>query len=119
MNCHVKPARDGGMEVMATKWSKVGTSPRKLNVSKETMTESSKVVELCDVDGLSANQVICVSVKVVSVFEPVVVHSREGKELKKQDCIVADGSGCCHVVVWEDDVGALVEGDWWRVIATS
>ena len=40
--------------------------------------------------------------------EPVnKVKNREGKELKKQDCVVGDASGCTCVVVWERDVNRL------------
>ena len=38
-----------------------------------------------------------------------VKKSGDGKELRKQDAMVADKTGSCRLVLWEDDVNGLEE----------
>lgn len=61
-------------------------------------------VQLQQIDDLAMNQVVTISVKVVTVEEPVTVSD---KKLLKQDCFVADASGTTRVVLWQGDVGML------------
>ena len=107
-NSQVKPARGGGVEIMATSHSEVSASPRKMNVTVCGVEEVD--VELRELNSLVTNTDVSVCIKVISVAAPDVVHNREGSELAKQDCVVGDSSGCSRVVPWERDVGALVEG---------
>ena len=49
--------------------------------------------------------------KVVKVNEvSTVKKSGDGKELRKQDVMVADETGSSRLVLWEDDVNSLEEG---------
>ena len=52
----------------------------------------------------------------VSVGGPESIQSKDGRKLKKQDCMIGDTSGCVKLVLWEQDVGALVEGDSYRIV---
>ena len=102
-NCQVKPARGGGVEIMATSRSEVSALPRKMNVTVCGVEEVD--VELRELNSLVTNTDVSVCIKVISFVAPDVVD-----ELAKQDCVVGDSSGCSRVVPWERDVGALVEG---------
>ena len=44
-----------------------------------------------------------VLVKIITVGSAVVVKS----ELQKQECVVGDVSGCCRIVLWNDDQGFI------------
>ena len=49
--------------------------------------------------------------KVVKVNEvSTVKKSGDGKELRKQDVMVADETGSSRLVLWEDDVNSLEGG---------
>lgn len=52
------------------------------------------------------DQFVTVMVK-ANVVETVT--NRDGKQLSKQDCIVGDSFGNCRVVLWEQDVGKMME----------
>ena len=45
------------------------------------------------------------------------MKGREGKSLTKQVCVVGDKSGCGRVVLWEKNVGTIVEGTSYNLIA--
>lgn len=57
--------------------------------------------------------------KVKKVNPTEKVKSRDGKELEKQDCLVGDSSGCTRVVLWEQDVGQLKEGECYKLVGAS
>ena len=38
-------------------------------------------------------------------------------EIRKQDCVVADGSGTCRLVLWQEEIGALQVNSSHRVSA--
>ena len=50
-----------------------------------------------------------------SVTKGEVVSTREGVQVRKQDCYVGDSSGCLKVVLWEDDVGSMETGMSYKV----
>ena len=50
-----------------------------------------------------------VTVKVEAINPSETVKNRHGKELKKQDCVVGDSTGCGRIVLWENDVDCLKE----------
>ena len=97
VNCSVKQNSNKDLEIVGNKHSKVVASPRKY-VLPETSTFSDnlehKTVELRDVDDISCTQRVTVLVKVNSVTEGEVVSTREGVQVRKQDCYVGDSSGC-------------------------
>ena len=51
---------------------------------------------------LAVSQPINITAKVVNVEDVLLVTRKDGKELKKQDVNVADLSGCCRLVLWEE-----------------
>ena len=56
-------------------------------------------------------------VKLVKVGEVQKVVSKEnGTELRKVDCVVGDCSGSGCIVLWEDGVGKLVQGNSYTCI---
>ena len=77
-NCQVKPARGGGVEIMATSRSEVSASPRKMNVTVCGVEEVD--VELRELNSLATNTDVSVCIKVISVAAPDVVRNREGSE---------------------------------------
>ena len=58
-----------------------------------------------DVGTLATGQQVTVLVKIITVGSAVVVKS----ELQKQECVVGDVSGCCRIVLWNDDIGKLLK----------
>ena len=50
-------------------------------------------------------QQVTVLLKIITVGSAVVVKS----ELQKQECVVGDVSGCCRIVIWNDDNGKLLK----------
>lgn len=38
---------------------------------------------------------------------------------RKQDCVVGDSSACGRVVLWEQDVGKLNEGESYKLVGAS
>ena len=45
---------------------------------------------------------------VVKVMELLPPENKAWKVYKKQDCIIADHTACCYIVLWEEDLGHLV-----------
>ena len=56
--------------------------------------------------------VVMVKVNVVNAPETVTNH-----ELYKQDCVVANSSGNCRVVLWEQDVCKMEEKTSYKLVA--
>ena len=56
-------------------------------------------------------------VKVNVVNAPETVTNHDGKELYKQDCVVANSSGNCRVVLWEQDVRKMEEKTSYKLVA--
>ena len=52
-------------------------------------------------------QKVTVTVRVKAITPPETVKIR--KELKKQDCVVGNSTGCGRIVLWENDVKHLKE----------
>ena len=98
------------LEVHMNKRSKVMSSPRKLSLG-DVVVPLGRTVKISDIASLTGSQEIEVKCKVVKVNEvSTVKKSGDGKELRKQDVIIADETGSCRLVLWEDDVNSLEEG---------
>ena len=65
---------------------------------------TNEVTKLMDVGTLATRQQVTVLVKIITVGSAVVVKS----ELQKQECVVGDVSGCCRIVLWNDDNATLI-----------
>ena len=110
VNCQVRAARGGGSEILLTKSSKVEASPKKFSGVDVAVRKEPAVIKMNDVSTVTIDQAVTVTVKVISVEPPQEVKNRDGKILKKQDCVVGDCDGCGRVVLWEEDVGNMEEG---------
>lgn len=62
-----------------------------------------------DISLLSANQQVSTIGKAVRVSDEEEITSKLGKKLVKQDCILCDSDAQIRVVLWESDVGRLIE----------
>ena len=98
------------LEVHMNKRSKVMSSPRKLSLG-DVVVPLGRTVKISDIASLTGSQEIEVKCKVVKVNEvSAVKKSGDGKEPRNQDVIIADETGSCRLVLWEDDVNSLEEG---------
>ena len=107
-NCQTKLLGQD-LEIVAYERSKVTNSPRKIQVPEGMTRKTAKPVQLENVEDVSVNQKVTVIIKVFKLSEPDKVTNTQNKELRKQECMVGDASSSCRVVLWEDDVGSLVE----------
>ena len=57
--------------------------------------------------------------KVITAGTPEKVKGHDGKEYTKQDCVVAESSGCGIVVLWEKDVGSLKQGISYKLVSVT
>jgi hypothetical protein len=78
-----------------------------INVDVEG-SETFRAVILDETSIISVNEHVTVSVKVLKVGEKVPVTTKNGKKLDKQECIIADASANCRIVLWETTIGRLV-----------
>ena len=60
-----------------------------------------------------------VTVKVIKVSAVQTVKTKDGREISKQDCNVGHVGGCVHVVLWENDIGALLQDMSYKLVAAS
>ena len=95
---------------MLTNSSKVEASPKKFSGVDVAVHKELAMVRMNDVGTVKIDEVVTVTVKVISVDPPREVKNRDGKSLRKQDCVVGDCDGCGRVVLWEEDVGKMEEG---------
>ena len=79
----------------------------------------SKEASFYDLGTLVVGEEVTLTVKVKSVDPPQDVKNREGTMLKKQDCIIGDVNGCGRMVVWEDDVGKMIEGGSYKHVGVT
>ena len=114
---------DSSLEVVImSSYIEVEISPKKFPIESATATS-------LEVNTISVNQLINVSVKVSKVSNPSQVTSKNFNLLTKQDCILKDSSSTIRVVLWESDVGKLIEGTsykfskimsiWWHEVCLS
>ena len=103
-NFEVKESRYGSdLEVVVQSTSDLQRSPTKFAVSESQFSCYNCEVTLSELPNIANLQRITVKVKVVCVKERETVK----KALLKQDCVVADATGSCRAILWEDNVGML------------
>ena len=120
VNCQVRASRGGGSEILLTDTSKVEASPKKFDSTVALHCQKEPAcVALNDLSSLVMGENVTVTVKVKSVDPPQEVKNREGKALKKQDCVVGDADGCSRVVLWEGDVGKMIEDESYKLIGVT
>ena len=92
------------------------SSPKKFDTLAAT-TSLAKNVSMNDIASLATNQLVTVMVKATIVNAPETVKNRDGNELTKQDCIIADSAGTAKVVLWEQDVGKMKETKSYKLLS--
>ena len=83
------------------KTSKVEASPKKFSGVGMAVRKEPAVIRMNDVGNITVDQNVTVTVKVINVDLPQEAKNRDGKSLRKQDCVVGDCDGFEGVVVWE------------------
>lgn len=114
---------DSSLEIMAGRQSAVEQSPKKFKLDESSesplLEDGCKAVPLDELRNVKANQFVTVVGKVIRVEASVEVRSKEGKPLMEQDCVIADSSATCRIVLWEAHIGKLKDGvsyRWCRVV---
>ena len=106
-NCEVKEGREGrGLEVIIRNSSGLENSPSKFDISESRLAGGGDEVSLQEVPDLANFQTVCIKVKVIGVSG----IKKVGKGLQKQNCVVADSTGSCTIILWEDNIDLLVKG---------
>lgn len=107
--CLSGEVKSNGREVVLNSTTPVD-SERNFTVSSQAPpsgeeTSTMNVEELAD---MSSGQEVAVNIKVVKLGKiENVTSKRRGSELRKMECMVADSTGSCRLVLWEDDVSKL------------
>ena len=57
--------------------------------------------------------------KVIAVEPLCLVSSKDKKELRKQECMIADLESKCRVVLWEKDIDALEVGKSYKLVGVT
>jgi len=112
-NCDVKSSKiNGSLEVQLRRHTKVVASQRKISLGEDGgAAAGTPLVKVMQVKGVAVGEKVSLKCKIIKVSEPEIVTKKAtGKQLKKQNVIVADESGQCRLVLWESDVGGLEEG---------
>ena len=101
-------------ELLLTNHSKVLPSPlKKFRVTSENFQSlsnfpagsNSTAVTISGLDLVAVNQRVTLdSIKVIDVDKVEQVTTREGKQLKKQESVIADDKSTCRIVLWENDI---------------
>lgn len=107
-------------EIQFTNSSKVETLLKKFDRSVAILChmEPASIV-LNFLSSVVMGEDVIVTVKVKSVDPPQEVKNREGKVLKKQDCVVEDANGYGQVVLWVGDVGKMSEGGCYKLTGVT
>jgi hypothetical protein len=116
-NCQIRSGARGGSEVLLNKLTQVAVSPKKFDTNAAVLfrKESASV----GMNSLVMDADVNVTVKVKSVDPVKEVKNRDGKVLKKQDCVVGDVDGCGRLVLWESDVGKVTEGGSYKLVRVT
>jgi ribosomal protein L37AE/L43A len=110
VNCQIKrvssTSDDVQFEVVVASTTSVENSTKQYKVTTEDYEDNTvtKDVKLEDIHDISVNQRITLKIKVISVKDPEKITSKAGILYTKQECIIADSSGNCRCVLWEQNV---------------
>ena len=113
MNCKVQMEK-GVKTIFLNEHTTIESSPRKF-VIPDSHNPLTNTIDLCELSSLANNTTINVTIKVIKVSPPEIVKTKADKSYEKQDCVVGDSSGCCRVVLWENDVNRLVCGSSYKL----
>ena len=115
-NCEIKENNySSELEIIVRNSSELQRSPVKFALDKSELKSSSAILATLDQLPTLANyQVISVRIKVGSVGDVVSVPSHD-KKLDKQECVVADATGSCKVVLWNDNLHIFQVGSSYQL----
>ena len=115
-NCFIKRGRDNDdFEVHVNNKTSIIPSAKKFRVDDKLIAtqakQSAALATLEEVKDAAEHQCVSLSGKVQSIspIERVLVKAT-GKQLNKQEIIIADGTAACRCVVWEAHTNQLKEG---------
>ena len=105
--CQIKLCKDSAteMEILLNSRSKVAKSAKRFKVDP-AMSLSTDII-IAKLPDLTVNQQVTITGKIVSVDSPENITTKDGRTLKIQTVHVADASGQCKCVIWEELVGKL------------
>ena len=88
------------------------SSPRKVQVEGGVDRHATiKVLSISEACKLSPTSLVSMMVKITTVNPPEeLLRSDKQSHVTKQDCIIADATGSCRLVLWASRVGAVTEG---------
>ena len=126
MNCSIKQstyaATVGNFELYGKSGTKVIPNPeKKFHIPDNLIcTNPPSVLNLLqDLKDMQSGQCVTVSGKVLSIKVPAAVTSNTGSKLQKQECILADSSISVMLVIWQDEIGKLVEGSSYQFVSVT
>ena len=120
-NCVVKRNRDNDdFEIHVNNRTSLVQSPKNSDLWRRIMPKilcSPELGTLEQLKDLSEHQQISVTGKVQSIaeVEKVLIKSK-GKQLCKQEFVIADGTAACRAVAWEDKIGKIKEGNSYNIM---
>lgn len=111
------------LEILANKFSSAEQSPKKFKVDENSLFQeedvADKIIPLSDVPKVKVNQVITVLGKILSIGHPQQLKSKDGKPLSKQDCTIADSTGSCRIVLWNENIGRFTTDQTYHLTEVS
>ena len=114
VNCNIQEARNrssGDYEIVASSRTEVTESERQFEIASEE-DEQTTMDELCQ---LAPNSITSIVAKVKTVEAPVRIQCKsKAQQLAKQDCFIGDETGMCRLVLWEENIGTVVEGQTYK-----
>ena len=114
-NCRVqKELTKPDPEIFLNNHSQIAKSPREIHVP-DHLLPANGAIQMSEIKSVADMAKITAQIKVVNVQHPTKIRTQLGKELLKQDCLVADSSACCRLVAWEKDVDSLLEGKSYKL----
>ena len=115
VNCNIQEARNktsGDYEIVASSRTEVTESERQFEIDASEDEDQVTVDKLCQ---LAPNSITSIVAKVENVEAPVSVQSKTKlQQLVKQDCFIADETGMCRLVLWEENIGTVKKGETYK-----
>ena len=109
-NCEIKAGRQStGMEVMVRKFTGIDQSPHKFDVT-DVQSIGRTYISLGQLGHMENFDRVTLSVKAIRVDPAVEVGGK-----KKQDITIADTTGTGKLVLWEDNIGNITEGESYKL----
>ena len=117
-NCKVQTDSKGIDTIFINEFSEVQKSPKKF-IIPDSHTATTTAIEICELSSLANNTKVSVTIKLIEVSPQETICAKGGKCYKKQDCIIADSSGCARLVLWGEDINTLMVGSSYKLISVG